>query len=85
IRLSGYIAEEKQAITKRHLWPKQLDKAGVPKDRLTLTDSALKALVEGYAREAGVRQLEKQLGKLVRKAVVKLIEEPKLKIKIGAS
>lgn len=85
IRLSGYIAEEKQAIAKRHLWPKQLDKAGVPKDRLTLTDSALKALVEGYAREAGVRQLEKQLGKLVRKAVVKLIEEPKLKVKIGAS
>ncbi|MDT3721874.1 endopeptidase La [Pseudomonas oryzihabitans] len=85
IRLSGYIAEEKQAIAKRHLWPKQLDKAGVPKDRLTLTDSALKALVEGYAREAGVRQLEKQLGKLVRKAVVKLIEKPELKIKIGAS
>ncbi len=85
IRLSGYIAEEKQAIAKRHLWPKQLDKAGVPKERLTLTDSALKALVEGYAREAGVRQLEKQLGKLVRKAVVKLIEEPKLKLKIGAA
>lgn len=85
IRLSGYIAEEKQAIAKRHLWPKQLDKAGVPKDRLTLTDSALKALVEGYAREAGVRQLEKQLGKLVRKAVVRLIEDPKLKVKIGAS
>jgi len=85
IRLSGYIAEEKQAIAKRHLWPKQLDRAGVPKDRLTLTDSALKALVEGYAREAGVRQLEKQLGKLVRKAVVKLIEKPELKIKIGAS
>ncbi|AXA68390.1 endopeptidase La [Pseudomonas oryzihabitans] len=85
IRLSGYIAEEKQAIAKRHLWPRQLDKAGVPKDRLTLTDSALKALVEGYAREAGVRQLEKQLGKLVRKAVVRLIEDPKLKVKIGAS
>ncbi|OYT78774.1 MAG: endopeptidase La [Pseudomonas sp. PGPPP4] len=85
IRLSGYIAEEKQAIAKRHLWPKQLDKAGVPKDRLTLTDSALKALVEGYAREAGVRQLEKQLRKLVRKAVVRLIEDPKLKVKIGAS
>lgn len=85
IRLSGYIAEEKQAIAKRHLWPKQLDKAGVPKERLTLTDSALKALVEGYAREAGVRQLEKQLGKLVRKAVVKLIDEPKLKLKVGAA
>ena len=85
IRLSGYIAEEKQAIAKRHLWPRQLDKAGVPKDRLTLTDGALKALVEGYAREAGVRQLEKQLGKLVRKAVVRLIEDPKLKVKIGAS
>jgi ATP-dependent Lon protease len=85
IRLSGYISEEKQAIAKRHLWPKQLEKAGVPKDRLGISDSALKAVVEGYAREAGVRQLEKQLGKIVRKAVVKLIDNANLQIKIGAS
>lgn len=83
IRLSGYITEEKIAIAKRHLWPKQLEKAGVSKGSLSISDSALKALIDGYAREAGVRQLEKQLGKLVRKAVVKLIDEPKAVIKLG--
>jgi ATP-dependent Lon protease len=83
IRLSGYITEEKLAIAKRHLWPKQLAKAGVPKARLGISDAALRAVIEGYAREAGVRQLEKQLGKLVRKAVVKLLDDPEAKIRIG--
>ncbi|VXC91955.1 Lon protease 2 [Pseudomonas sp. 8Z] len=84
IRLSGYITEEKLAIAKRHLWPKQLEKAGVPKARLSISDAALRAVIEGYAREAGVRQLEKQLGKLVRKSVVKLLDDPETKIRIGA-
>ncbi|MGY2437344.1 endopeptidase La, partial [Escherichia coli] len=84
IRLSGYITEEKLAIAKRHLWPKQLEKAGVPKARLSISDAALRAVIEGYAREAGVRQLEKQLGKLVRKSVVKLLEDAEAKIRIGA-
>ena len=84
VRLSGYITEEKLAIAKRHLWPKQLDKAGVSARQLSISDSALRALIEGYAREAGVRQLEKQLGKLVRKAVVKLLDDPQTKVKIAA-
>ena len=84
IRLSGYITEEKLAIAKRHLWPKQLEKAGVSSKQLSISDSALRALIEGYAREAGVRQLEKQLGKLVRKAVVKLLDDPQSKVRIGA-
>jgi ATP-dependent Lon protease len=50
---------------------------------LSISDSALRAVIDGYAREAGVRQLEKQLGKLVRKAVVKLLEDPDAVIKIG--
>lgn len=83
IRLSGYITEEKLAIAKRHLWPRQLQRAGVPKNRLAISESALRHLIEGYAREAGVRQLDKQLGKVVRKAVVKLLDEPESKIKIG--
>lgn len=83
IRLSGYITEEKVAIAKRHLWPKLLEKAGVSKGSLSISDSALKTLIDGYAREAGVRQLEKQMGKLVRKAVMKLIDDPKAVIKIG--
>ncbi|PTU76107.1 endopeptidase La [Pseudomonas mangrovi] len=83
IRLSGYIAEEKLAIAKRHLWPRQLEKAGVDKSRISLSDAALRALIEGYAREAGVRQLDKQLGKLLRKVVVRLLDEPDTRVKIG--
>ncbi len=83
IRLAGYIGEEKLAIAKQHLWPKQLAKAGVAKKHLSISDAALKGIIDGYAREAGVRQLEKQFGKLVRKAVVKLLEHPDEKIKIG--
>lgn len=55
----------------------------MPKGRLSISDAALRAVIEGYAREAGVRQLEKQLGKLVRKSVVKLLEDPESKVKIG--
>ncbi len=83
IRLSGYITEEKHAIAKRHLWPRLLERTGVPKQRLSITDGALTAVIEGYAREAGVRQLEKQLGKIIRKSVVRLLEEPETKIKVG--
>ncbi|MDH4554316.1 endopeptidase La [Pseudomonas sp. BN417] len=83
IRLSGYITEEKHAIAKRHLWPRLLERTGVPKERLAITDSALTSVIEGYAREAGVRQLEKQLGKIIRKSVVRLLEEPEAKIKVG--
>lgn len=83
IRLSGYITEEKLAIAKKHLWPKQLEKAGVAKSSLSISDSALRLVIEGYAREAGVRQLEKQLGKVVRKAVVKLLEQPDAVVKVG--
>jgi ATP-dependent Lon protease len=83
IRLSGYIAEEKLAIAKRHLWPRLLERTGVPKQRLAISDAALKAVIEGYAREAGVRQLEKQLGKLVRKSVVKLLDDPDSRLRLG--
>lgn len=82
IRLAGYITEEKVSIARHHLWPRLLEKAGVPSSRLDLNDSTLRALIEGYARESGVRQLEKQLGKIIRKAVVKLIDAPTSKIKI---
>jgi ATP-dependent Lon protease len=82
IRLSGYIAEEKLSIAKRHLWPRLLERTGVPKQRLSISDAALRAVIDGYAREAGVRQLEKQLGKLVRKAVVRLLEDPELSLRI---
>lgn len=73
IRLSGYITAEKVQIAKHHLWPKQLKKTGIKRGEVTVTDAALRQIVEGYARESGVRNLEKQLGRMVRKAVVKLV------------
>ncbi|MFN3594264.1 MAG: endopeptidase La [Thiobacillaceae bacterium] len=74
IRLAGYLTEEKLAIAKHHLWPKQLKKAGLKRGQVTITDAAIRKLIEGYAREAGVRQLEQALGRVVRKAVVKLLQ-----------
>jgi len=75
IHLAGYITREKLAIARNHLWPKQLAKAGVTAEQVTLSDAALERLIEGYAREAGVRSLEKQLGRIIRKAVVKMLED----------
>ncbi len=84
IPLSGYITQEKIGIAKHHLWPKQLKKAGLTRGQVKLSDAALRNLIEGYAREAGVRNLEKQLGKLIRKIAVKLVngEEGPFKINV---
>ena len=83
IRLSGYITAEKVQIAKHHLWPKQLKKAGIKRGELTITGAALKRVIEGYAREAGVRNLEKQLGRMVRKTVVKIVNGQEKPIHLG--
>lgn len=83
IRLSGYIAEEKVAIARNHLWPKLLKRNNIPKKRINLTAAALRQVIEGYAREAGVRQLEKQLHRIVRKAAVKLLESDQQTVKVS--
>ncbi|MCI0594861.1 S16 family serine protease, partial [Chromohalobacter sp.] len=85
IRLSGYIAEEKMAIAKHHLWPKLLERDRIPKKRINLTDAALRRVIEGYAREAGVRQLEKQLHRIVRKAAVTMLENEQATVKISVN
>lgn len=83
IRLSGYITDEKLAIAKHHLWPRQLERSGVKESKLKISDSALCQIIEGYAREAGVRNLEKQLGRVVRKAAMKLVSGEKGPIRVG--
>ncbi|CAM3608741.1 endopeptidase La [Halomonas lysinitropha] len=85
IRLSGYIAEEKMDIAKHHLWPKLLKRDRIPKKRINLTAAALRQVIEGYAREAGVRQLEKQLHRIVRKAAVKLLESGQQSVRISVT
>ncbi|RDL43699.1 endopeptidase La [Marinomonas piezotolerans] len=83
IRLSGYIAEEKLAIAKQHLWPKLLKKNQLLKKQLNITDAALKHIIESYAREAGVRGLDKLLQKILRKCVVQLVTGEKENINVG--
>jgi ATP-dependent Lon protease len=67
IDISGYTVEEKVQIAKKHLVPKQKSEHGLENKTLTITDAALHKLVEGYTRESGVRKLEQQVGKLIRK------------------
>jgi ATP-dependent Lon protease len=83
IRLSGYLTEEKLAIAKHHLWPKQVKKAGLARGQVSVTEGAIRRIIEGYAREAGVRQLEQYLGKLVRKSVVQIVRGEAEKVHIA--
>ncbi|NMA47003.1 MAG: endopeptidase La [Lentisphaerae bacterium] len=74
ITLSGYITDEKLNIGKRHLVPKLLPRNGLTKKDLSFSDSALRAIIMGYAREAGVRAFEKALGGCMRKVAAGLAE-----------
>ena len=62
IELTSYTDEEKLQIAKRHLLPKELKRHGLAKAQLRLTDDAIRELIRGYTREAGVRVLERKLG-----------------------
>lgn len=73
IRLGGYIASEKLEIAENHLWPRLLERNKVKPNQVKISQSAIKTLIEGYAREAGVRSLEKLLHRILRKSVVKLL------------
>ncbi|HUW99019.1 MAG TPA: endopeptidase La [Acidiferrobacter sp.] len=83
IRLAGYITSEKLAIAKHHLLPKQIRKVGLKRGQLRIEDKAIREIIEGYAREAGVRNLEKKLGSIARKAVVAIINGKSPPIKVG--
>jgi ATP-dependent Lon protease len=83
IRLAGYLTSEKLGIAKKHLWKRQLERARVPLSKLRISSAALKMVIEGYAREAGVRNLDKQLSRIVRNSIVHLLEKTKEKIFIG--
>jgi ATP-dependent Lon protease len=74
IRFDGYTTEEKVAIARRHLWPRQIERNGLHLDEVTTTDAVLRHVVTDYTREAGVRQLERELGKLLRKTATRIAE-----------
>ncbi len=82
IRLSGYISEEKLEIARRYLIPKAVKYHGMKNRQVTINKEALVYLIESYAREAGVRNLENLIKKTIRKAAMEIINDPQKKISI---
>lgn len=77
IELSTYTDSEKLAIAKNHLVPKQLKRNGITKKMFKITDAGILALIKGYTREAGVRNLEREIASLIRKSAKKIAETGK--------
>jgi ATP-dependent Lon protease len=83
IRFDGYTSEEKLAIAKGYLWPRQRDRNGLREDEVTISDEILKTIISEYTREAGVRNLERELGTVLRKTATRIASakaEPPVKI-----
>jgi ATP-dependent Lon protease len=72
IRFDGYTVDEKLAIARGYLWPRQVERNGLREDEVSISDDLLKTVVSEYTREAGVRQLERELGTLLRKAATRI-------------
>ncbi len=74
LHLSGYSQEEKSEIARRYLIPRQVREAGLDDEKITITDEALQRVISSYTREAGVRQLERAIGRLTRKVALQFAE-----------
>jgi ATP-dependent Lon protease len=77
IRFDGYTTDEKVGIARGYLWPRQVERNGLRIEEVTIDDSALRLIVTDYTREAGVRQLERELGTLLRKTATLIASEDK--------
>jgi len=84
IRIAGYTEDEKVEIARRHLIPETLKKHGVTKREWSIDDEALRTVIRRYTREAGVRNLEREIATLVRKAVKELVSTKKTSVKVTA-
>jgi ATP-dependent Lon protease len=74
IQLAGYTEQEKLQIAKRYLVPRQIDRNGLDKSKIEFTDEALALIIDGYTREAGVRNLEREIGAICRKVAREVAE-----------
>ena len=83
IDIAGYTQDEKLQIAKRYLVPRQAERNGLRKSQLRITDAALRAVISDYTREAGVRELERQIGAIARKVARGVAEEQPAKGSIG--
>ena len=84
IRLEGYTEDEKVEIARRHLLPKQLEVHGVKESEFELTDQGLRALIRGYTREAGVRTLEREIARLIRRSLRRILEGTTTNVRVDA-
>ncbi len=84
IRLSGYTEDEKVEIATRHLIPKQIKEHGLKKGEWAISDSAIRNIIRYYTREAGVRNLEREIANLTRKAVKDVLMSGKKKVNVSA-
>ena len=84
IRLEGYTEDEKVEIAKRHLLPKQIEAHGLKEGEFALTDAGLRDLIRYYTREAGVRTLEREVAKLARKSLRRILEKKATAVTIDA-
>ncbi|NLD84294.1 MAG: endopeptidase La, partial [Clostridiales bacterium] len=82
IEVPSYTEEEKLHIAKRHLLPKQTKEHGLPPKSVKISDAAMRRLIEGYTREAGVRTLSRTIARVVRKAAVEMLEEEKDQVSV---
>ncbi|MCD7774585.1 MAG: endopeptidase La [Clostridiales bacterium] len=76
IDVGSYTHEEKFNIAKKHLYPKQLEEHNITKKQLKISDKAFRLMIDGYTKEAGVRQLERMIAKICRKTAVAILENP---------
>ena len=83
LEISGYTAEEKKQIAIRHLIPKQLKENGLKKSQISITEPAVESIISYYCREAGVRKLERIIGKLCRIAVKEILSGNKKSVRIS--
>ncbi len=84
ISLAGYTLEEKFQIARRYLVPRQLEANGLEPGQVTLDDAALRTIISGYTREAGVRSLEREIGRTLRNAAVRVAEGSVERVEITA-
>jgi ATP-dependent Lon protease len=85
IHLAGYILQEKVEIARRYLLPKERRASGLRGDQVTLTIPAVRTIIDGWAREPGVRSLEKHIGKILRKCARRLVEEKPPHIRVDVA
>ncbi len=75
IRFDGYTVDEKKAIARGYLWPRQVERNGLKEDEVSIADDVIQTVVSEYTREAGVRQLERELGTILRKTATQIASE----------